>query len=41
MQLDGKRLKKKELPEKLLWNEELAANCPSEAVCEEKAIAQT
>jgi len=41
MQLDGKRLKKKGLHEKLLWNEELAANWPSEPEREEKAIAQT
>jgi len=41
MQLDGKRLKKKELPKKLPWNEELAADWPSGQECEEKAIAQT
>jgi hypothetical protein len=40
MRQGGKRLKKKELFEKLLWNEELAGNLPDGPVCEEKAIGQ-
>jgi hypothetical protein len=41
MQPDGKRLKKKELAKKLLWNEELAGAPPTPIVREEKAIGQT
>jgi hypothetical protein len=40
MQLDGKRLKKKGLSLKLLWNEELAASLAGWPECEEKAIGQ-
>jgi hypothetical protein len=38
MQRDGKRLKEKELPAKLLWNEEFAARLPGWPEYEEKAI---
>jgi hypothetical protein len=38
MQRNGKRLKKKELVEKLLWNEELEASLAAWPECEEKAI---
>jgi hypothetical protein len=40
MQQGGKRLKKKELSDKLLWNEELAASHFGGTLREEKAIAQ-
>jgi hypothetical protein len=40
MQQGGKRLKKKELSDKLLWNEELAASHCGGPLREEKAIAQ-
>jgi hypothetical protein len=40
MRQGGKRLKKKELSAKPLWNEELAGNLPGRPVCEEKAIGQ-
>jgi hypothetical protein len=40
MQLVGKRLKKKELSKKLLWNEWLAASLYFWPECEEKAIGQ-
>jgi hypothetical protein len=38
MQRDGKRLKEKGLPAKLLWNEGLAASLAGWPQCEEKAI---
>jgi hypothetical protein len=41
MRQGGKRLKKKELSDKLLWNEELAANRPGGPIREEKAMTQS
>jgi len=40
MRRDGKRLKKKELFAKLLWNEEFAVGLSGWPKCEEKAIGQ-